>query len=411
MVLTPPAPSLPAPAEAKGRDEEGEGADDVDLKEGGEGAGAEDEALELEDEALEGEDVGGAPDDEGEDDDELAGQDLDDEDDEDDDLVENDLPAAPAAAPRRHPLEVMPREELDARLADIGRMKVDQLMETWAATQPVTEERVRVETQLAAARAIGALAAADWRGTLADWTRALARKPTLSPAALLSMPASELLNTASERLGLSPAVAPMIKLLYGNRLIGRDAVAPAELVVALGTTLRPAERWREALGGGAVAASGAVRAKGSSIRLSGPLRRFLDEQPPKHGTLVTAPGAAAPPRAAPVVVVLERLTAAPGSSASGPSDAGSAGLPPEPSPWLAKALAASVGSSVLMVQRPLLSERQLRSAALEAKLRHALAVIPYPWIAELPPEVAAIYLAPTIEIAAATGLPLLELPR
>ena len=115
-----------------------------------------------------------------------------------------------------------------------------------------------------------------WRNELASWARAVCARsyrdlPRLDYGAL---------DEVTERLALVERDREAVALLYGAYLNGIAHVAPIVLAPAVGW------QWQDALGGGALAASGAVRWRAGQIRLAPELIAAIDERPPLHGTLV-----------------------------------------------------------------------------------------------------------------------------
>jgi hypothetical protein len=217
---------------------------------------------------------------------------------------------------------------------------------------------------------------------LLEWARAV-RCELAAPPPVLAPPLDGLLRA----LTLASPLGPALQLLYGAHLLGSPGVSPAELYAVLGESLPPARRWREALGTGELAARSAAALQGSLLRLSPELRRFLDERSPRHGTLL---GIGGTPRTTPAAVVCDPFTVDPFR------------------------LATAAGSPLLMVTRAPTSSADLRGVALEAQLRGATAVIPYPRYARHPgldplPDIAAVYLVPSMQIAASLGIELLVL--
>lgn len=222
----------------------------------------------------------------------------------------------------------------------------------------------------------------DWRLMLIEWTRAV-RREVAAPPPVLAPPLDALLRT----LAIAPPLGAAIQLLYGAHLLGSPGVAPAELHAVLGDALPASRRWRESLGTGSLAALSAVALHDSLLRLSSELCRFLDERAPRHGTVL---GSGGPPRSTPAAAVCDPFSVDP------------------------YRLATAVGSSILMVTRPPASSADLRGVALEARLRGATAVLPFPRYPRHPgldplPDIPAVYLVSSVELAAALGIELLLL--
>lgn len=176
-------------------------------------------------------------------------------------------------------------------------------------------------------------------------------------------------------------------MLYACHLVGHREVPPADVAAAL-TGLDPEARWREALGTGVLGDLGLVTLRRSNLRLCGAALRVLDDRPPRYGRVV-------------------------GRGEGFPRDRSGAlvidGADPSLTPvQLAEAAAAVAATPVLAVTRALGSPDELRAAALEARLRGALAAISFPWPLPLPSASPALYLAPTLEEAEATGFEVLR---
>lgn len=217
-----------------------------------------------------------------------------------------------------------------------------------------------------------------WRDELARWAErfaelgAAAARPDLAPPLVLLF----------ERLALPVEAAAVVQLLYGAHLHGRRALAPAVAVQAL----RGPERWREALAGGPLGAAGVLRLRRSRLELASAVLRVLDEREPKHGELVGS-GVAAPPDSACAYLWDPSREATPRE--------------------VAEAVAARLGCPVLAVSAPPLDFGELRQVCLEAKVRGAVATLPYPWLSPLTPG-PLVYVAPSRYEAEGTGLPIVE---
>lgn len=85
------------------------------------------------------------------------------------------------------------------------------------------------------------------------------------------------------RFELSPALQPVLALLYGLHLAGIAGASPADVAKLLGS-------WDEALGLGELAHRGVARYRESRVVLAPSVQRVLDELPPSTGTLVGVPG-------------------------------------------------------------------------------------------------------------------------
>jgi hypothetical protein len=144
---------------------------------------------------------------------------------------------------------------------------------------PVAAPAVAPRVVRAAAPAAASPAIRTWRETLIDWTRTALTSAPPAP------PRGSPLDALVQRVALAEPLDAGVALLYGAHLLGHDGVAPAELV-------RAVKVWDEALGNGALAASGVARWQRSRIRLAPVVRDALDERPPRTGDLVGAPGAA-----------------------------------------------------------------------------------------------------------------------
>lgn len=133
----------------------------------------------------------------------------------------------------------------------------------------------RVTTRPARVRPAPSAPSSSWRDALVDWYRGGASE---RPPGLDDGPLAEV----AERLELDEAHGPALALVYAAYLCGDDGVAPAELARAL-------ERdWSEALGRGALAASGALRWRRARVRLAAPVRALLDDGEPRLGALVAS---------------------------------------------------------------------------------------------------------------------------
>jgi hypothetical protein len=173
-----------------------------------------------------------------------------------------------------------------------------------------------------------------------------------------------------------------VALLYAAHLFGQASLPPADAALALVGDAR----WREALAAGALGASGAVKLQRSRLRLAPELVRFLDERPAKHGELC-GDGAAAPPRDACVCIWEPSQPMAPRA--------------------VAEALAQRLRCAVLAVLTPPGTARAVERILLEARLHNSVAALPYPWLLPLAAG-PIVYVAPSYEEAAGTGLPLLD---
>ncbi|MCB9562597.1 MAG: hypothetical protein H6708_19515 [Kofleriaceae bacterium] len=179
---------------------------------------------------------------------------------------------------------------------------------------------------------------ANWRETVAAWARgvvsgAVGEPPVVDAGLLLEI---------ADRLALDGDLTHALELSYGAHLCGLDGVAPVDLARVTGW------RWREALGGGRLAGSGAMRWRRSRVRLSRLVATALDELPPRTGTIVTGDG-----RRPGVVAVIAPATA--------------------PLPDVAAWLAPRVGA--LLVPGPR-AERRPDGFVLEARIRGLVPLIP-----------------------------------
>ncbi|NVB85304.1 MAG: hypothetical protein HOV81_43475, partial [Kofleriaceae bacterium] len=120
-------------------------------------------------------------------------------------------------------------------------------------------------------------APATWRDDALAWARSVlagdadAEVSSDSPFAMLVV-----------RFDLSPALQPVLALLYGLHLAGISGASPAEVAKLLGS-------WDEALGGGELAERGVALYRESRVVLAPAVQRVLDELPPSTGTLVGIP--------------------------------------------------------------------------------------------------------------------------
>lgn len=293
-------------------------------------------------------------------------------------------PAAAASEPRaasasdedaRSPRDADPRPQPARRDADAG------------GERPAPGVAAGAAHALRAAPAPPPAAASSWRDAVVRWVSGgerghLGEPPPLAPR----------LHELLLRLELPTSLAPALQALYGAHLLGRRAGSAALLAAALGEDRREAS-WREALGGGALAQSGLLRARRSRVRLAGAARRFLDELPAKHGVLVGAGERPAGPAPAALVCAL-------------PADADAARAALEE-------LAGALGGKLLVARAPLRDARHVDKLCREARVRGALAVVPYPWPSLLggAPLAPALYLAPTAQAAAEAGLSLRDRDR
>lgn len=196
-----------------------------------------------------------------------------------------------------------------------------------------------------------------------------------------SLPALELVL---ERLALPADTAPTLALLYAAHLMGRSALTPVEA-----SALGPAEDpWREATGSGELGRAHVVRLRGSQLRLAGEVKRFLDGRAPKHGELAGDDTGPPPPHEAMVCLWDPARGASPRETA-------------EP-------LSQALGCAVLAVLASPHTDELLARLALEARLRYAVAALPFPWPTPLAPG-PFLYLAPSPDEVAAAGLPYVEL--
>ena len=119
----------------------------------------------------------------------------------------------------------------------------------------------------------------DWRARYGSWAREISDGRGEAP--IVHAP---LLDDVCRRLALDHTLRPALALSYGAHLAGLRGIAPLDLARALGW------RWSEALGSGALAASGALRWHDSRAILADELIATLDERPPCHGTVVRGTG-------------------------------------------------------------------------------------------------------------------------
>lgn len=210
----------------------------------------------------------------------------------------------------------------------------------------------------------------DWRDDLLEQLR------DGRIAALLPSP---LMLTLLQRLELDRdrerALVPVIHALYAAHLLGRTGIAASEVAEILSGQPAP-DRWREAFGEGVLGQIGLVRHRHSLLRLSAAALRVLDERPAKHGVVVGS-AVGAPRRTAACVV-------------------GAHGVA------IAERVAQRLGGAVLAMTSPPRSGGDLRRACLEARLRGAIALVPYPSLSS-PCDEVAVYLTVSVEQAVATG--------
>jgi hypothetical protein len=248
--------------------------------------------------------------------------------------------------------------------------------------------------------------APDWRDAAIEAARAAERGEWSAGASRWSASEPSPIEELLRRLELAPDLATAVRGLYGAHLLGRLGLAPATVVVALlgsevgnpaaGSPDRAREGWSEALAAGTLGRRGLVRLRRGQLRLCGAALRWLDGRPPKFGSILGLSHGTQ--RARPAVLVIPR----PAPTSGEPLDG--AALPRH----VLESVAQRMGGAVLAVAAPLLTEADLRHAALEAKLRGATAVVPYPWAQPLPTDVPAIFVAPTDAHAALTGFDLLR---
>jgi hypothetical protein len=119
----------------------------------------------------------------------------------------------------------------------------------------------------------------SWRDELVTWARAIAAGTGEHTA-----PSAPQLEALVARLELRREDIPAFALLYGTHLGGEPGAAPVDVARVLG------RNWDEALGCGALAASGAVLVRDSRVRLAPAVQRALDGLPPRTGVIVGSPG-------------------------------------------------------------------------------------------------------------------------
>lgn len=217
------------------------------------------------------------------------------------------------------------------------------------------------------------------RDALVSWGRAVLIGQGSGPPP--SLPALELVI---ERLALPADTAPTLALLYAAHLMGRAELTPVEA-----SALGPAEDpWREATGSGDLGRAQVVRMRGSQLRLAGEVKRLLDGRAPKHGDLAGDDTGPPPPHEAMVCLWDPARGASPRDTA--------------------EILSQALGCAVLAVLASPHTDESIARLALEARLRYAVAALPFPWPTPLAPG-PFLYLAPSPDEAAAAGLPYVEL--
>ena len=246
---------------------------------------------------------------------------------------------------------------------------------------------------------------ADWRQALIEWTRAVDNSPLAAPRQ--AIPVTAPVAAMLDRLELDRALAPAIQLLYGAHLLGHRSLAPAEVASVLGETLDLEARWREALGAGELGRLGLVTLRRSRLRLCGAAIRLLDDRLAKYGTLVGQ--GRGTPRAT-SAALLEAEVEDPDDETGDETGDPTGQLADRTPLQLAAAASVAVDSPVLAIAWPLSTLEELRAASLEARLRGAIAAVPYPWLQQLPADAPALYLAPNRDAAEATGFEVVVLP-
>ncbi len=255
---------------------------------------------------------------------------------------------------------------------------LDRLAQWRARTEEPTATATAAPARSPAVRAVTP-APLRGRDALVAWGRGVLIGQGSGPPP--SLPALELVL---ERLALPSDTAPTLALLYAAHLMGRSELTPVE-ASALGPADDP---WREATGSGELGRAHVARLRGSQLRLAGEVKRFLDGRAPKHGELAGDDTGPPPPHEAMVCLWDPARGASPRETA--------------------ETLSQALGCAVLAVLASPHTDESLSRLALEARLRYAVAALPFPWPTPLAPG-PFLYLAPSPDEAAAAELPYVEL--
>jgi hypothetical protein len=193
-------------------------------------------------------------------------------------LVLQLAPTAAAPAPASPPVDAPPagdpHTEDRPRGSDGDRASAHDRLRAWK--QRIGAERASAEAQPPSSyEPQPTRAADDWRREL---VAAVRRRIAGGGDAPLDVP--PLLAAVAQRLDLWGQV---LALTYGAYLAGIDGVPPVEVGRVEDID------WAEALGGGRLAATGALRWSRSRVRLAPELRAAFDELPPLHGAVVEGP--------------------------------------------------------------------------------------------------------------------------
>jgi hypothetical protein len=231
-----------------------------------------------------------------------------------------------------------------------------------------------VGAPLVAAAKLGAEAAARWREELVAWARAIAA------GIERDVPVAPLLEAVAARFDLTAAERRALALLYGAHLGGEPGAAPVDVARASGP-----DGWADALGRGALARARVAVYARSRVRLADPIRRALDELPPRWGELRGAPGA-------PALLAPWGLIAEPGE-----------GSAPEPLGALAARALAQVGGA-LLVAHP---GAHLRHLTVEGRARGAVPLLWDPGGGPVDPSEPAIFVVASEAAADRLGVPIL----
>jgi len=186
-------------------------------------------------------------------------------------------PPPPASSPAPPPLRVEPPPPVEAKQPEATPPKWtrDDISSRLAAWRERVTDR-RADDPAPTIENVTAIHPGGWRHELAGWARAVCARsyrelPRLDYGSL---------DEVTQRLALVERDREAVALLYGAYLNGIDHVAPIALAPAVGW------RWQDALGGGALAASGALRWRRGQIRLASEVIAAIDERPPLHGAIV-----------------------------------------------------------------------------------------------------------------------------
>jgi hypothetical protein len=123
-----------------------------------------------------------------------------------------------------------------------------------------------------------------WRDELAAW--ATARQATQQASmhhASTAVPEAPPIDAMVSRYDLTPALGPVLALLYAAHLNGAPGAAPIDVARLAG--------WPEALGRGELADKQLAIYRDSRVHLVPHVQRALDELAPRTGTIVGVPGA------------------------------------------------------------------------------------------------------------------------